>query len=122
MEGLQQLQKHLAVYGYVVKGVEVRNCLHLKSAVTQVTDEILLFNPCWVDKSNFAEFELIEISPNEPYAANGLLIGEQLVFPAAYPKTLVRLLQADIKIITLDISELAKAEGAVTCCSLVFTL
>lgn len=119
-EGLQQLHTFLAEYGYKVKGVEVYNCLHLKSAVTQVADHLLLINPAWIDKSHLAEFELMKVDPSEPYAANGLLIGNQLIYPNAYPKTLAKLQQAGIKVITLDISEIAKAEGAVTCCSLVF--
>ncbi len=37
-EGLQQLQTYLTLHGYKVKGVEVHNCLHLKSAVTQACE------------------------------------------------------------------------------------
>lgn len=96
------------------------DCLHLKSAVTQVAEHMLLINPVCIDKSHFSEFELMEVDPSEPYAANGLLIGSQFIYPDANPKTLARLQQAGIKVITLDISEIAKAEGAVTCCSLVF--
>lgn len=119
-EGLQQMHTFLAEYGYQVKGVKVHDCLHLKSAVTQVADHMLLINPTWIDKYHFTEFELMEVDPGEPYAANGLLIGSQFIYPDANPKTLARLQQAGIKVITLDISEIAKAEGAVTCCSLVF--
>jgi dimethylargininase len=120
IEGLQQMETCLTVYGYELKGVEVHNCLHLKSAVTQVSDHLLLINPVWIDKSHFEEFERMEVDPSEPYAANGLLICNQLIYPDAYPKTLAKLQQAGIKVIMLDISEIAKAEGAVTCCSLVF--
>ena len=119
-EGLHQMQTLLAEYGYEVKGVEVHNCLHLKSAVTQMSDHLLLINPAWIDKSHFTEYEIMEVDPSEPYAANGLLIGDQVIYPNAHPMTLARLEQAGIKAITLDISEIAKAEGAVTCCSLVF--
>lgn len=120
IEGLQQMQTILTVYGYEVKGLEVHNCLHLKSAVTQVSHHLLLINPLWIDKNNFSAFELMEIDPSEPYGANGLMIGDYLIYPNAYPKTLARLQQAGIHITSLDISEIAKAEGAVTCCSLVF--
>lgn len=120
IEGLQHLQTTLTVYGYEVKGLEVHKCLHLKSAVTKVADHLVLINPFWIDKSNFTEFELIEVDQSEPFAANGLLIGDQLIYPNAYPKTFAKLQQAGIKVITLDISEISKAEGAVTCCSLIF--
>ncbi len=119
-EGLHQVKTTLAACGYDVKGVHVSNCLHLKSAVTQVSDHILLINPLWSDKTHFADLDLMDVEPSEPYAANGLLIGDQLIYPNAYPKTLAKLQQAGIQVSTLDISEIAKAEGAVTCCSLVF--
>ena len=37
-EGIAQLARHLAPYGYEVRPVETRGCLHLKSAVTEVAD------------------------------------------------------------------------------------
>ncbi|MDO8835322.1 MAG: hypothetical protein Q7V01_06980, partial [Vicinamibacterales bacterium] len=45
----------------------------------------------------------------------------QTIYPAAFPRT-HRLLEArGIPLVVVDVSELQKAEGAVTCCSLVFS-
>ena len=52
--------------------------------------------------------------------ANALLVGSTVVYPTAYPRTRRRLEEAGIAVQTVDVSELAKAEGAVTCCSLIF--
>ncbi len=41
--------------------------------------------------------------------------------PACFPRTAQRLREAGIDVVTVDVSELQKAEGATTCCSLVFT-
>jgi dimethylargininase len=79
----------------------------------------VLLNPLWVERSRFAGFDVIEIDPAEPYAANGLLLGDALVYPKAFPCTADRLRQRGIRLELLDLSELAKAEGAVTCCSLI---
>jgi dimethylargininase len=46
--------------------------------------------------------------------------GSDLVYPDAFPRTRDRLERAGVRVRTLDVSELAKAEGAVTCCSLIF--
>ncbi len=43
-----------------------------------------------------------------------------LIFPAAFPLTRRRLEQAGIAVISIDIAELQKAEGAMTCSSVVF--
>jgi dimethylargininase len=64
---------------------------------------------------------VIEIDPQEPYAANGLLVGGRLIYPMSFPRTTARLEAAGITIEPVDVSELQKAEGAVTCCSLVFS-
>lgn len=118
-EAIDQLSDLLCEYGYTVMGVSLHDCLHLKSAVSRVDDKTLLINKAWVDTVPFADFDLIEVDPAEPYAANCLPIGDSIIFPAAFPKTRMKLEKKGYKIIGVDVSELAKAEGAVTCCSLI---
>jgi dimethylargininase len=119
-EGIAQLRQLLAPYGYAVHGVATRDCLHLKSAVTAVADDTLLINPVWVDTAPFARYRLIEIDPGEEHAANTLRVGPGVIHPDCFPRTRRRLHDAGIAVTTVDVSELQKAEGAVTCCSLVF--
>ena len=117
---IEQMQEFLAPFGYEVNAVMVTGCLHLKSAVTQVAKDTLLINPKWVDRNLFSGMKFIEIDPSEPYAANAVLIGDAIIYPTSFPKTQKKLEQAGIKMVTVDADELAKAEGAVTCCSLIF--
>ena len=119
--GIAQLRELLSPHGYTVQGVATRGCLHLKSAVTQVAPDTLLIQPAWVDAEIFASYRLIEVDPGEDHAANALRIGDSAVIhPDCFPRTQERLRDAGIKVIGVDVSELQKAEGAVTCCSLVF--
>ncbi len=120
-EGIAQLRSLLAPYGYRVKAVPTHGCLHLKSAATVVADGTLLVQPAWVDASVFASHRLIEIDPEEEHAANALRVGDSVIHPACFPRTRQRLQAAGITVVPVDISELQKAEGAVTCCSLVFS-
>jgi dimethylargininase len=117
---IDQMQGFLAPYGYSVKGVRVTGCLHLKSAVTQVAADTLLINPAWVDKVNFPGMKFIETDPAEPYAANALSVDGSVLYQPAFPKTRARLEEAGIFPLLVDESELGKAEGALTCCSLIF--
>lgn len=117
---IAQLQGLLAGYGYAVQGVPTHGCLHLKSAVTQLADDTVLLQPAWVAREHFAGFRVIEVDPAEPHAANLLRIGDALLMPACFPRTRQRLLDAGFEVAVVDVSELQKAEGAVTCCSLVF--
>ena len=119
-EGIAQLAALLAPHGYRVQGVPTHGCLHLKSAVTQVADDTLLVQPAWVDPGVFARYRLVEVDPAEEHAANVLRIGDRVVQPACFPRTRARLEAAGITVVPVDVSELQKAEGAVTCCSLVF--
>jgi dimethylargininase len=118
-EAIDQLNNMLAEYGYSITGIQLHDCLHLKSAVTRVDDKTLLINKNWVETKAFADYELIEIDPSEPYAANCLPIGNSIIYPTSFPKTRARLEAHGHKIVSVEVDELAKAEGAVTCCSLI---
>ena len=119
-QGFDQLRSLAEGFGYSATPVPVKNCLHLKSAVSRVGPEILLINPSWVDRAVFRGFQLLEVDRREPHAANGLLVGDSLIYPQSFPHTAERLLQRGVQLEPIDVSELQKAEGAVTCCSLVF--
>ena len=118
--GIAQLREHLAPYGYAVRAVPVRGCLHLKTAVTAVADDLLLLNPAWVDAGEFPGFEVIEVDPAEPFAANVVRIGADVIHPAEHTRTRERLERRGIAVRTVPAGELAKAEGGVTCSSLIF--
>jgi dimethylargininase len=116
---IDQLNELLAEYGYRVTGVQMHDCLHLKTAVTRVDDKTLLINKNWVDTHHFKDLNWIEVDPSEPFAANCLPIGSSIIYPTTFPKTCAKLEAVGYDVITVDVSELAKAEGAVTCCSLI---
>lgn len=118
-EAVGQLNRLLNEYGYSATGIAMHDCLHLKTAVTQVDNDALLINKNWVDTHHFNGFRLIEVDPDEPFAANCLPVGESIVFPTAFPRTRAKLEAAGYQVTAVDVSELAKAEGAVTCCSLI---
>jgi dimethylargininase len=117
---IAQLQGFLEPHGYNVVVVPVRGALHLKSGVTAVTDEIVLINCDWVDASAFADYQLINVDPAEPSGANVLRVGDAVVYAAEFPATRKRLEAEGIRPKIIEVSELAKAEGALTCCSLLF--
>lgn len=120
VDAVRQMREALAPFGYDLRTARVTGCLHLKSAVTQVSADTLLINPDWAQKSDFPGWDFIETDPREPFAANALLVGDRLVYPSGYPRTRTRLEAAGLDLILVNASELAKAEGGVTCCSLIF--
>src|SRR5215471_5791039 len=115
-----QMRRLLEPHGYEIHAVPVTGCLHLKSAVTTIAEDRLLISPSWVARDAFASIDVIEVDPREPAAANVLRIGRDLICSDRFPHTRDRLARTGRAIHELDMRELAKAEAAVTCCSLVF--
>jgi dimethylargininase len=119
-DGIAQLRAIVAPFGYTVHPVAITGCLHLKSAATLVRGDLLLVNPTWFDLAPFGELRTLAIDPAEPFAANALRVGERVIHADEFPRTRERLEHEGIAVRAVPASELAKAEGGVTCCSLVF--
>jgi len=117
-EGIHQFRELVYGFDYAVQAVRVSGCLHLKSAATRVAERTVLLNPAWIDPALFAGFEQLEVHPEEPFAANALRCGEGVLCAAAYPRTRERLERRGLRVSAVEVGELAKAEGGLTCCSL----
>ena len=120
-EGIEQFERLVAPHGYAVRSIKVHQALHLKSVVTAVSDDTLLVNPDWID-ADFDGYRTIPVDPSEAFAANALRVGERVAVSTSYPRTAERLGNAGIHHHSVASSELAKAEGALTCCSLIFSV
>ena len=117
-EGRRQLAAFVAPHGYTVEGVAFSGCLHLKTAATLVADDVALVNPRWVSAAALGIADTIPVHPAEPFAGNAVRLGDVVLYPAEFPRTRDRLERSGITVITVPAAELAKAEGGVTCCSL----
>ena len=115
-EGIRQLRARVEPFGYTVRGVPIAGCLHLQSAITPVADKVMLIDRRWVDPSAFEQFEFIDIDPSKAFAANALRVGNSVVYATTFRRTRERLETRGIHVVPVDMSELAKAEGGVTCC------
>jgi len=116
---VEQLAETLRPLDYEVIPVAFAGCLHLKSGVTRVADGLLLLNPDWVDPAIFRGYRAVAVDPAEPHAANALALGGAVIHPAHHPRTRARLEAEGLRVEPLAMTELAKAEAGVTCCSLV---
>jgi dimethylargininase len=118
--GIAQLASLLEPFGYRVRPVTLHGCLHLKSACTFIAPETLLVNPAWVDPAAFGTAAVVAVAPGEDHGANTLTIAGTTLVSAAFPHTQRLLDAAGVRTHALDVSELHKAESALTCMSLVF--
>lgn len=120
MRGVFQLRELLEPYDYVVKTVEVNGCLHLSTGSGFIGQKTFLANSSWIDVSAFEGFDIVDVSATEPWAANALTLGNHVLISASCPQTGVRVRERGFSVIDVDISELEKAEGGLTCLSLIF--
>lgn len=116
--GIDQLSEYLGPFGYWVRPVPVRGCLHLKSACTRLDDRTLLANRDWFDPAAFRGLRIVDVPFDEPHAANVLAIGHTVLVPAVFPRTAAMLERLGWRDHPLDISELMKAEAGLTCSSI----
>jgi len=116
----EELKRILGPFGYSVAAVGVKGCLHLKTACTALDERTLLVNPAWVDTELFSGFELLAVPEGEPLAANTLRVNDTLFLQAGYPKTIEIVRERHERTEVLDMSEFSKADGSLTCLSLVF--
>jgi dimethylargininase len=116
--GLQALRETVAPLGYDVVPVPVAGGLHLKSAATCVAG-VLVHNPDWVSASHFADVEPVAVAAGEAYGGNVLKAGATLLAAADSPRTASALAARGFDVVTLDISEMRKADAALTCMSLI---
>jgi dimethylargininase len=118
--GIDELRRILEPLGYRVTGVDVADGLHLKTACTALDSSTLLANQGWLDMAPFQRFNVIDIHPDEPTAANVVRIGDAILMHTGYTRTLARVRERFPHAQTVDISEFAKADGGLTCLSLMF--
>lgn len=116
----EELKRILGPLGYRVTPVNVTGCLHLKSACTALDERTLLVNPAWVETEPFNGFELLPVVEDEPLAANTLRVHDTLFLQARFPKTIELVRERHERTEVLDTSEFMKADGALTCLSLLF--
>jgi dimethylargininase len=119
--GVASLRMAAEPLGYEVRPVEVQACLHLKSAATAIDEGTVLVSPTLVAPDVFRPLTVVAVDAREPGAANVARVGDWLVASAAFPRTRARLEREGYRVRSVEVGEIAKAEGAVTCCSLVFS-
>ena len=115
IEAIKQLDAVLSRRGWIVRPVEIRRVLHLKSAVTGLPDGTIIGHRENVD--DVASYDRFLEMP-EPEGAHVVLLGDdRLLVSSAAPESAARLATMGYRPIQVDISEFEKLEGCVTCLS-----
>lgn len=118
--GIVALERIVEPFGYTVVPVSVNGGLHLTTGCGVINDETVLLNPRWLDARAFRGLRQLHVSEEEPWAANTIRVEDSVCLEEKAPRT-IDLVQPYVSTIdTLDISEFRKAEGSLSCLSLIF--
>lgn len=118
-EGADQLGRLLAPLGYELRVLEVKEGLHLKSGLTPIAEFILLGCRAYAGQEALDGFELIEVAQTEAYAANALRLNDVLLLADGHPEVNDRLDELEgVMLVPLEMSEIAKMDGGLSCLSL----
>jgi len=99
--------------------VKVLSGLHLKTSVSYLGENILVLDPSSVDTAPLHEFKWIELSKSNRCSANCLAIGETFLISKGSNEIANKIHQEGFKTLQLDISEFEKADGGLTCLSII---
>jgi dimethylargininase len=121
LAGVHTLEAAVGRFGYCVLPVPIRQCLHLKTACTALPDGSLLVNSAWLDSQALKGFEVLQVPQEEPWSANTLPIGQTVCLAAEHEQTAALIRRRGFPVETTDLSEFAKAEGGITCLSILLS-
>jgi dimethylargininase len=116
--GVEALFAIVAPLGYKVIPVTVGACLHLKTACTSLPDGSLIVNPKLLDMYALAGFDFIAVPKEEPWSADTLTVGQTVCVAGQHPQSAALLRDRGFEVEMVDLSEFAKAEGGITCLSI----
>ena len=120
--GLNALGRILRPYGYRVIPVELGPVLHLKTGCTSLNRETILVNREWVDTAPFVArgIRVVAVPRQEGWAANVIRVNEHVLVHKGNPVTAGKVEKHGYDVGVVDIGEFGKAEGSLTCLSILF--
>lgn len=105
------------MHGSVIKVTEV---LHLKSGLGYLENNNLLASGEFYAAPEFQQYNLLQVDPEEAYAANSVWVNGTVLTPKGFPKTSALIASVGYKVREVDVSEFQKLDGGLSCLSLRF--
>lgn len=113
--GISQMKDWLEVR---VDTVEDPTIVHLKSHLTYLGRDTVISTKRYSEHPALDRFSVIVVPETEEYAADTLAIGDVVLMAKGRPESAILVKEAGFDVISLDVSEIEKCEGALTCLSL----
>ncbi len=117
--GAMQLAKYIEANGLKATFIPVDTVLHLKTVMTFLDEGVLIVREDFAGAAELKPLERRVVVPlEEGYASNCLSVNGKVLLTAGFPATRKAVEAAGLEIISLNMSEYRKMDGALTCLSL----
>jgi len=116
--GVRRIHDVFSPLGFRVIEVPVVGFLHLKCFCSPIDDRTILVAEDTVDLRHFDGFELVRVPRAEAYAANAVFVNNTAIIAGGYPTTRAAVERLGLRVVELELSEIEKADGSLTCLSL----
>jgi dimethylargininase len=118
--GIAGVEVLLAPRGFRIVAVDLPpDVLHLKCVCSPLGDDRVLLAEGTLPAGLF-DAEIVWIPAEERYAANAVAVGDHVIAAAEYPRTRAALEAAGFRVHPVPTSEVRKADGSLTCQSILF--
>jgi dimethylargininase len=116
-EGVMQMREWLSI---PVETIFDPGIMHLKSYVTYLGRDIMIATEKYAFHPTLQGFEILIPPTVDEYAADTLAVNEVVLMAEGYPTTQEMVRDAGFEVISLNVSEIQKCDGALTCLSIIF--
>lgn len=120
--GVAELAELVADWGHRVRELHTPpGVLHFKTDCSLMDAETVLSTDRLAASGCFAGYRVIPVAAGEEASANAIRYNDSVLFPAGFPRTRDRLVDAGYNVTEIGNSECAKIDGGMSCLSLRFT-
>ncbi len=116
-EGVSQMKEWLDV---PVSTIFDPSIMHLKSYVTYLGKKIMIATEKYAKHPALEGYNILIPPAEDEYAADTLSVGDIVLMAAGYDTAQLMVKEAGFDVISMDVSEIQKCDGALTCLSILF--
>lgn len=121
--GANDLAAIVEPFGYgLTKAHTPKHILHFKSHCSLLDDKTAISTAALAASDCFEGFDVVIVPDDEPQGSNVIRVNDKVIMAEEAPKTVAMLRAQGFDVVPVPTSEVAKIDGAVSCCSLRYRL